>query len=140
VVRVLVENGADANAHAAFTEKPARGRYAAQAQTRRAEGSTEEGQPKLLFKGQAIVVAQLPKEGDGEPPRTEGGFTPLLHAVMGGSLDCVKALLDGGAKIDEPAPDGTTALTLAVLKFQAPIALYLIERGANPSVAEVGYA
>ena len=47
--------------------------------------------PRLVNKNQAIAVAQLPKDGDYDPPRPEGGFTPLLHAAMSGDLESVRA-------------------------------------------------
>lgn len=45
-----------------------------------------------------------------------GGFTALLYAVREDCLDCVKALIDGGADIDKPDPDGVSALILATLQ------------------------
>jgi uncharacterized protein len=66
--------------------------------------------------------------------RPAGGLTPLLYAVRAGCLDCVKALLKGGAKIDRPTPLGVTPLIAAIDNFQFDIAKYLLERGANPQI------
>ncbi len=138
VVRALIEGGADVHARADVVARKGRDRYAARQAPRREDGNQADG-PKLLYKGQAIAVAQLPKEGDNEPPRPEGGFTALLHAAMGGNLDTVKVLLAGGARIDEQAADGVTPLMAAVIKFREPVALHLIERGADVNAAEAGY-
>ncbi len=140
VARVLLEAGADVNARAQVGGKAGAGNaYAARQTQRRADGTQEDGQPKLLYKGQAIAVAQLPKEGDGEPPRPEGGFTPLLHAAMSGDLESVKTLLASGAGINQTAADGMTPLIVSIVKFNDEVALYLIEKGANVNADEAGF-
>jgi ankyrin repeat protein len=139
VVRTLVEAGADVHARALVVQKKVVDRYAAQQARRKEDGIDENGQPRLVNKGQAIAVAQLPKEGDGEPPRPEGGFTPLLHAAMSGDLDVVKTLLRAGANINQPAADGMTPLVVSTVKFNEPVALYLIEQGADVNAAEAGF-
>lgn len=139
VVRVLVEAGGDVNARAAVVQKGGGNSYAARQAQRKVDGTEDDGQPRLLFKGQAIAVAQLPKEGDGEPPRPEGGFTPLLHASMSGDLDAVKALLAAGANINQAAADGMTPLSVAIVKVNEAVALHLIERGADVNAAEAGF-
>ena len=69
VARELLAAGADVNARAQVGGKAGAGNaYVARQMQRRADGTQEDGQPKLLYKGQAVAVAQLPKEGDGEPP------------------------------------------------------------------------
>jgi ankyrin repeat protein len=107
--------------------------------TRVKDGTDEKGKPKSLYKGQAVYVDQLPKEGDGEPPRPEGGFTPLLYAAMAGDLETVTLLTGAHAPIDDAAPDGVTPLIAAVVKFQEPVALYLIEKGADVNASRAGY-
>ena len=140
VSRTLVEAGADVHARAETIRKAVPDRYAAQRAQRKTDGVDERGQPRVLYKGQAIYVDQLPKEGDGEPPRAEGGFTPLLHAAMSGDLETVKVLLGAGAKINDAAPDGVTPLVAAIVKFNEPVALYLMERGADVNASEAGYS
>jgi ankyrin repeat protein len=139
-VRVLIEAGADVHARAQVGGKAGAGNaYATRQTQRRADGTQEDGQPKLLYKGQAVAVAQLPKEGDGEPPRPEGGFTPLLHAAMSGDLETVKTLLASGADINQAAGDGTTPLIVSIVKFNDAVALHLIEKGANVNADEAGF-
>ena len=129
--RLLVDAGADVNARAdviAGGDGPT---------TQQPRGTDK---AKLqLFENQAIHPGMLRLEGDGEPPRAEGGYTPLLYAALGGNVECVKAIAAGGSKIDEPAADGMTALTLAVLRFREAAALYLIDQGANVNNSTVGY-
>jgi len=53
----------------------------------------------------------------------KGGLTPLLHAARQGNIDSVKALLEGGAKIDKAAADGTTPLLMAVINAEFDTAI-----------------
>lgn len=87
----------------------------------------------LLREGEAANPAEFPRDGDGDPPRTQGGFTPLLYAVLGGHMETVRILVDAGVDVDEASPDGVSALMLALTKRYEELALYLIESGANPN-------
>src|SRR5262249_3372030 len=56
----------------------------------------------------------------GEPRnqyRPTGGMTPLLYAARAGCKDCVAALLDAGADVNRPNPDGVTPLIVAMDNF-----------------------
>ena len=64
-----------------------------------------------------------------------GGMTALLHAAREGHVEAARALLDGGADIDQVAGDGASPLVVAALNGQFDMALLLIERGADPDLA-----
>ncbi|HLH42126.1 MAG TPA: ankyrin repeat domain-containing protein [Bryobacteraceae bacterium] len=64
-------------------------------------------------------------------PRPPGGMTAMLFSTREGCLDCVRALLDKGAKIDLPDPEGVTPLISALFNAHFDTAKYLIEQGAN---------
>jgi ankyrin repeat protein len=73
------------------------------------------------------------------PVATKGGLTALLHAARQGHIDAARALLEGGAPIDQPgAGDGTSPLLMAVINGQFDMAMFFIERGANPNLAAGG--
>jgi ankyrin repeat protein len=76
------------------------------------------------------------------PVATKGGLTALLHAVRQGYVESVRALLDGGAPIDQVgAGDATSPLLMAVINGHFDLAMLLIERGANPNlIADNGVA
>jgi uncharacterized protein len=66
--------------------------------------------------------------------RPTGGLTPLLYAARSGCTRCAEALLDAGADIGKPNPDGVTPLMVAIDNFRFDTARLLLERGANPHV------
>jgi len=71
---------------------------------------------------------------------SEGGSTALMLAARQGAAAAARALLDGGARVDDVAPDGSTALILAAHSDQAAVAALLLERGANPNIIGPGYS
>lgn len=64
-------------------------------------------------------------------PRPPGGMTAMLFAVREGCMDCVKAMVEKGAKVDLPDPEGVTPLISAVLNAHFDVAKFLIEHGAS---------
>jgi ankyrin repeat protein len=58
-------------------------------------------------------------------------MTAMLFSVREGCLDCVKALIEKGAKINSPDPEGVTPLISAIFNTHFDVAKYLIEQGAN---------
>ena len=65
--------------------------------------------------------------------RPAGGLTPLLYAAREGCVDCIAALVAGGAEINLPDPENISPLLLAVINMRFDAAAALIERGANPN-------
>src|SRR5688572_21894755 len=65
--------------------------------------------------------------------RPAGGLTPLLYAAREGCVDCIAALVDGGAEINLPDPENISPLLLAVINMRFDAAALLIQRGANPN-------
>lgn len=134
VVRTLVDRGATVDAR-----------------------ETWRGQTALMWaagEGHADVVRALLAGGADVNARSKGGFTPLLFAVREGRLGAVRALLDAGASVHEtlPAPPrpednrdktwpetGVTALLLAVGNAHFELAAFLLEQGANPNAAPLGW-
>ena len=135
IVRTLLEAGADANARTA-AKKPANNNYAGRRDDEVAKG------PRPVLKDNEALNPEYRRDllRAREGARSEGGFTPFLYAVLSGDIETARAMLDGGAKINEPAADGTTALTLALIKLHEPLALFLLDRGADPNAAGSGFA
>lgn len=142
VAGVLVETGADLAARTeAIVPK----------QTGYRRSATNDGNPRRLRDNQALLISQLPQDGDSEPRRPQGGFTPLLYAAISGNLDTVRILVSAGADVNETAPDGTTPLIVTLQRGieeglwrlegarNQHIAVYLLEHGADPNLSEAGY-
>jgi len=64
--------------------------------------------------------------------RPTGGLTPLLYAARGGCQRCVELMLEQGADINLPDPDGVTPLMVAIDNQHYDLARYLLANGANP--------
>jgi ankyrin repeat protein len=109
VVRALVEAKADVNARSKERELPA-----------------------LL---RAVTYTK-----DVHFPRYAGGYTPLMFAARMGDVASARILLDAGAKIDDkPKADGIgdgTPLVIATASGHEDLAVFLLERGADPNAAD----
>ena len=65
---------------------------------------------------------------------TQGGLSALLFAARQGYTDTAKALLDGGADVNQPnAGDQTSPLLMSIINGHFDLSLMLLERGANPN-------
>ena len=69
---------------------------------------------------------------EGRPKNLDsGGFTPLLYAARENCMACVEVLLDNGADIDLPDPDGVSPLHVAIMNANWDLAKQLLEAGAD---------
>jgi ankyrin repeat protein len=67
---------------------------------------------------------------------SQGGLTALLFAARQGYLDTAKALLDGGADINQlNAGDKTSPLVMSIINGHFDLSMMLLERGADPNAA-----
>jgi ankyrin repeat protein len=70
------------------------------------------------------------------PVAAKGGLTALHHAARQGFVESVRALVDGGASVNNVGGgEGASALLTAIMNGQFDAALLLIERGADPNIA-----
>jgi ankyrin repeat protein len=122
VVRLLVEAGAEIDARSTVLEAP---------------------------------VLEFPRSGGPNSPFPRGGWTPLMFAARDGAIDAARALAELGADLDLAAlpqtdvplkPEeirdaadgvGTTALVFAIINSHNDLAAMLLDKGANPNVADV---
>jgi ankyrin repeat protein len=128
--KVLIEHGAKVDARE--TRKGQNALMWASAQS-------QPDMVRLLLEHDADVDARStvndwPRKVTSEPRMKEnpsGGFTALLYAARQGCTACAKLLVEGGADIDLPDPDGVTPLLSAVLSAHFDTAKYLLDAGAN---------
>jgi uncharacterized protein len=131
VAKQLVEHGADVNARERFRDQSAL-MWAA------AESHADMVAFLVSKKADLTLRAKAndwPSQITNEPRvqyRPTGGLTPLLYAARAGCLACVKAIVEGGADVDRPNPDGMTPMMMALDNGAPAVAQYLLDRGANP--------
>src|SRR6185295_8766968 len=65
-----------------------------------------------------------------------GNWTALMYAARDGAPEATAALLDAGAEINTPDPDGTTPLVRAIWNSHYDTAKVLLDRGADPNLAD----
>lgn len=130
VARMLLDHGADVNAIETFRGQNALMWAAAEAHPALVE--------LLLSKGADVNVRAAhddwPRQMTSEPRaqyRATGGLTALLYATRSGCLACAVQLVEAGADVDRPNPDGITPLINALDNKNFDIAMYLIDAGAN---------
>ncbi len=76
-----------------------------------------------------------------DPSSSMGGFTALMFAARQGDLDSARLLVDAGANVNASSPDYGSALVVAASSGHEPVALFLLENGADPNVADIwGFA
>jgi len=67
-----------------------------------------------------------------------GGLSALHFAAREGDIESTRALLDGGADVNQLTEYGWTALLTAVNNRNYRLAQLLLERGADPNIANKG--
>ncbi|MBA3462445.1 MAG: ankyrin repeat domain-containing protein [Deltaproteobacteria bacterium] len=79
--------------------------------------------------GNVWAMRWLAERGHGLEPRTKRGHTPLQIACGVGHLEAVQAMVELGADVSAPSPDGV-ALEIATREGKRDVAAWLAERGA----------
>ena len=135
VAKELVAHGANVNAKEAW-----RGQTALMWAV---DANQAEIAQLLIAKGADVNVRALANDWDAQitsEPRGQyrptGGLTALLYAARSGCSRCVRSILEAGADIDRPNPDGITPLMIAIDNFHYDTARLLLDSGANPHVSD----
>ena len=134
-VRLLLEHGADPHA---------RDEYSRQTALMWAAARNNAGAIEALIDHGADVHARTPRRdpapgGSYFSSPSATGFTALLFAVRAGQLDAARALLDAGANVNDTVSDGQSALVVAAANANWELADYLLDRGADPTLAGAGW-
>src|SRR5262249_3321123 len=84
------------------------------------------------------------KNGEPKRPPREfgasvmGGMTALLFAARDGKTDSARALVEGGADINDPgAGEKMTPLVMAISNGHFDLAKMLLDHGADPKIANI---
>jgi ankyrin repeat protein len=88
-----------------------------------------------------VKEAAIPPPAAGRGERgaaTMGGQTALLYAARDGQIDAARALVEGGADVNQGnAEEKTTPLVMAIINGHFDLAKILLDHGANPNLANV---
>jgi uncharacterized protein len=69
-------------------------------------------------------------------PTPSGAMTALHYASRDGNLQMARVLVDAGADLQRPAANGTRPLLAAIINNHIELALYLLEKGADPNTPD----
>lgn len=67
-----------------------------------------------------------------------GGLTPLVYAARQDCMECVRNLIEAGAKVNQRTKYGWTALLVATQNRHYKLASYLLDHGADPNIPNNG--
>lgn len=162
IVRALLQAGADANAkrrggETALMVASRTGKAGAVKalleKGAKVEAQDRDDQTALMWaaaEGHADVIEQLVKSGADVKHRLDSGFTAFLFAAREGKAAAVKQLLQHRANLHDAiltedktggrdAPNGTSAVLLAVENGHFELAMDLIRDGADPNDMRNGF-
>jgi len=80
------------------------------------------------------VAARAPRRVG---PEFTGGMTALLYAAREGHLESVRALVEGGANLNQVSADKFSPLVIAISNGHLDVARYLVDHKADPNLATV---
>src|ERR1700733_4189431 len=97
-----------------------------------------EGAPVADASGNPVPAS--PARGRRPPAREPdgGALTALVYAARTGRIDAARALLEGGADVNQTTRYGWSPLLAATQNSNYQMAKFLIERGANVNLANKG--
>jgi ankyrin repeat protein len=136
-VKILLEHGADVNA---------RENYKGQTALMWAAAERHPDVVKvLLAHGADWKVRSFDREtkmpklsaASSVTPIARGGLTAFLFTAREGDIESAKAMLESGVGIDQTDVDGTNALVVSIMNKKYSFAKFLLDRGANPNLADV---
>ena len=95
----------------------------------------------------SMIEPRLDADGNPLPPNRPrapgansvmGGLTALLFAARDGHIEAVRALVEGGAQVDQVAGgDGSSPMVIAIANGHYTVAKYLLDAGADPDLANI---
>ena len=147
IVRALLAKGASANARETERQQTALMWAAARRQPAIVRALLAAG-ADLHARTVARPVTVMLDRGPGREAKTsmkhgaqvqQGGYTALHFAALSGDVESAALLAEAGARLDDRAADGNSALVLATFNGQGAVARLLLERGADPNADGAGY-
>jgi ankyrin repeat protein len=93
--------------------------------------------------GSLTGLADQTLESDGSRPGLrwikKGGMTALMLAARDGDLESATLVTAAGARINDINPIGSTPLMMAIRNDRTPVAMFLLDKGADPNIDQAGH-
>jgi ankyrin repeat protein len=136
-VKVLLNRGADVNARENYRGQTALMWAAAERHPEVVKVLLEHGADWKIVSG--YRDSKMPKlsAASSVTPMARGGLTAFLFAAREGDIESGEAILKAGGDINQVDVDGTTGLVVALMNQHYSFAKFLLDRGANPNLADV---
>lgn len=135
-VKILLAHGADVNARESYRNQTA---------LMWAAGERHPETVRLLLKAGAdwrleevSRETKLPKlsAASSITPFARGGMTAFLFTAREGDIETAKVMLENGVDINNVDVDNTNALVVSEMNKKYTFAKFLIDRGADPNIAD----
>jgi uncharacterized protein len=72
-------------------------------------------------------------------PSPSGAMTALLYAARDGNLEMTRILAAAKADLNKPSANGTSPMVVAITNNHIKLAMFLLEKGADPNAADNFY-
>lgn len=135
-VRLLIDRGADINAKEQYKGQTALMWAAAERHSDVVKLLLDRGADWKVQSG--LHETKMPKlsAASSVTPMARGGLTALSFAAREGDLATAKVMLDYGVDINIVDGEKTSPLVIALMNKQYTFAKFLLDRGANPNIAD----
>ena len=136
-VRVLLSHGADVNAKENYKGQTALMWAAAEGHAPVVKLLLENGADwKVLSFAHENKMPKL-SAASSVTPMARGGWTAFLLAAREGAIETGRVMLDAGVDINQVDADEENALVVSLMNKHYSFAKFLLERNANPNLADV---
>lgn len=135
-VRLLIDRGADLNAKEQYKGQTALMWAAAERHSDVVKLLLDRGADWKVQSG--LHETKMPKlsAASSVTPMARGGLTALSFAAREGDIATAKVMLDYGVDINIVDGEKTSPLVIALMNKQYTFAKFLLDRGANPNIAD----
>jgi ankyrin repeat protein len=82
------------------------------------------------------AVVRVLLDAGADPRKWSKTMSALMFAVRAGDVESTRLLLEAGVDVNEPAPDGTRALVVAILNARFDVGILLLQKGADPNATD----